>query len=252
MSLEVLIPKGFSATSTRLVEMLREDLDVDAYAKYTFKDYDRPRTPPTARVCWGIEGRRDGLPELNAKASTFNKIDELRRFRRAGIPAPSFWTDSCPADESLYPILGRMRCHSAGEGIVLFNNSREALNHPCEFYTRVIPSVEEYRIWVYKTKHLGSYLRTKRWPVKKTGFGRNWWNGWAFDRMDNGPAAAIEYAKIAIATMGLDFAGVDVLKGRDGHYYVLELNTSPGAETYCQRALYLLAQNIKEWYQEEG
>ena len=243
--LEVKISRGFGDTAVLLVEQLNE-LGCETAAHYTYKDFNSPHHI-TARVCWGTYGSGE-LPELNHKAATFSKLDELRTFHRRGIPAPDWWNEQ-PTDESAYPILGRQISHSEGKGIQLIETPSTIKS--ADFYTKVIPSSEEFRIWIFRDKCLGVYHREICWPIQKSGFGRNWWNGWGYVRWYNDEisSGAIDYAKQAVAAVGLDFAGVDVLQGINGRWYVLETNTAPGATGFCQYALRGWAQQVKTWYE---
>lgn len=246
--LEVLIPKGFAETSTRLVKKLVE-LGVDAKAHYTFKG--TPPSNPSARVCWGIGGYGD-VPELNKKAGLHGKRQELELFHKNGIPAPVIYSMP-PVSSSSYPILARRSQHAEGNDIKLCEDREKAQRTGADFYVGVIPSSTEYRVWVFKNVCLGVYERQKIWPVEREGFGRNWWNGYGYVRLWEGedqiPTTAIELAKKAIAAVNYDFGAVDILKGTDRRYYVLECNAAPGAEGYATRALRLLAEQVKNWYE---
>lgn len=245
--LEVLIPKGFSETSTRLVKKLVE-LGVDAQAHYTFKG--TPPKNPSARVCWGIAGYGD-VPELNRRAGSLGKRQELEVFHKNSISAPPLY-GMPPSTSSLYPILARQSMHAGGSDIILCESQLKAQRTRADFYVGVVPSSTEYRVWVFKNICLGVYERQLIWPVERQGFGRNWWNGYGYVRLwegeDQMPAAAIELAKRAIKAVNYDFGAVDVLKGTDRKYYVLECNAAPGAEGYATRALRLLAEQVKNWY----
>jgi len=48
------------------------------------------------------------------------------------------------------------------------------------------------------------------------------------------PADLLDIARIAATTVGAVFAGVDLLPGRDGHHYVLEVNAAPGWRATAQ------------------
>jgi hypothetical protein len=242
--LEILIPSGFAETSSRLADMLEEQ-GVKCQKHFTFKG--GPYKEASARVCWGLPGQGD-VPELNAKAGQRSKWQELNVLDKAGIPVPKFWLDA-PAEADSYPILGRHSSHSEGSDIQLCASKSAAQKVSCAYFTKVVESVTEYRVWVFRDECLGVYERELTHKPTKTGFGRNWATGYGYIRQySNLPHTAIDYAKQAIKAMGYDFGAVDILKGSNGRYTVLECNSAPGAEGYAQRALFLLGQQVKQWY----
>lgn len=73
---------------------------------------------------------------------------------------------------------------------------------------------------------------------------RSYDNGWVFcvDNVtfpdDNSKAAVADASVQAVEAVGLDFAAVDIILGKDGQEYVLELNTAPGLESPTILAAY--------------
>lgn len=249
--LEVLIPHGIGVpTGPKLVEDIKR-LGVDVFGRVTDTRDTAPR-PVTARVCWGISSDDGSIPELNHRQGTYNKLSAIRRFRERDIPTVRTFREP-PSDTSVYPLLYRAFHHAEGRDIKLIETPRAAERCDDGFFTQVIPNDTEYRIWIFHRYTLGCYLREKYWPVQREGFGRNWWSGWGFTILSrddsNYPRQACEYAKDAVAALGLDFGGVDIIKGNDNRLYVLEVNSAPGANGYCLRARNTLAEHIKEWYE---
>ena len=248
MSLELATPDCGVPTGPKLAQKITELGIPCAVRKLRDSEY-QPRNI-TARVLWGAQSLGSEVPELNKHQGHYNKLQALQRFQAADIPIPMYW-QSAPRDEDSYPVLARRLIHQEGNDIRLCSNREEAGNADADFFTRVVPSSSEYRIWVYKTKVLGVYLRELYWPVQRAGFGRNWWSGWGFSLVDTEQAGVgAEYAVAAVEALRLDFGGVDVLKGENGRYYVLEVNSAPGANNYCLRARNRLATEIKRWYEE--
>lgn len=247
--LEVRIVRGIGEpTGQKLVEKL-EELGVDVRGTV---GTGSSLQAAAARVYWGLPGVDYSKPALNKNACTYNKLNELEKLDSHDVPHPRFWHRP-PEAESLYPILGRQFAHSEGNGIRIYNNPEAAEGAYNDYYTKVIPSSAEWRVWVFRNQVLGAYKRNytpDRWPVQRQGFGRNWWNGYGYDLDYTLSEDAQGYAKKAIKAMKLDFGGVDLIQGENGRFYVLEVNTAPGASSFCQTALGKLAQEIKRWYDD--
>jgi hypothetical protein len=47
--------------------------------------------------------------------------------------------------------------------------------------------------------------------------------------------------------VSLDFGAVDILHGKDGHFYVLEVNTAPEVEGEGRQVIQSLADKIAAW-----
>ena len=248
--LEIRIPNGFADTPKILIEHL-EALGVDVQPHHTYRAWN-PRTAPTARVCWGICGCGDGLPELNKRAGSLGKLRELRAFHSNDISAPQWW-ESPPVDESVYPILARDSNHYLGKDIKLCKTPRDAARVSASYFTKLIPNYEEFRVWVFQNKCLGVYRVENKVDASQTLFPSG--PGWTYTRLyeeegDTIPERVIELAKAAIAAVHYDFGAVDILHGLDHRYYVLEVNSAPGVETNRQYALILLARQIAKWFKE--
>jgi glutathione synthase/RimK-type ligase-like ATP-grasp enzyme len=59
---------------------------------------------------------------------------------------------------------------------------------------------------------------------------RNLAGGFVYVAAEAGEGPPDELAIKAVAALGLDFGAVDVILGRDGQFYVLEVNTACGLE----------------------
>jgi glutathione synthase/RimK-type ligase-like ATP-grasp enzyme len=206
-------------------------------------------------VCWGAGNPVAGPRILNANCSAFNKLTQLKQLAAAGITIVPI-VETIPlwmhGRNPIFPILARKRNHVAGRDIILCRSPkgcRKALARGRAYFTRFIPSSTEFRVWVYRKRHLGTYEKVLKYPWKKKGVNRNYHNGYAFDLVKEAalPREAITIAIKAIAALGLDFGGVDILRGKDGHFYVLEVNTAPGVEGEGRQAIQLLAHRIARW-----
>ncbi len=130
-----------------------------------------------------------------------------------------------------------------GAGITLVERGVDAI--PAKLYTAQIgpaKDLREYRINIFR-----DYVVTRQKKVRV----RKWANGYnddikttnggyGFDIVDQVPLGVIPMTKKAVATLGLDFGGVDVVVYRDLPY-ILEVNTAPQLTPFtCQRLAKLL------------
>lgn len=207
----------------------------------------------TGVVCWGV-GYNGAEPTLNARASSANKLQQLQKFKDGGLLTVPYFT-TLPASAEAYPVLGRNFRHHGGTDIRLILEPEMAAIFPkADFYTGYVPRATEYRCWVYRRRHLATYQKRLVRPeeaLRRNRVGANHRNGYAFLLMNSQlvPEGLREIAAKACDVLGLDFGAVDVLKGVDGAFYLLELNTAPGAESADRAGLKSLAEKIQKWQQ---
>lgn len=202
---------------------------------------------PEAVVCYGV-GDQSELKGINKNLPP-NKAFELGVLWRAKVKVPG----SSENDEDLsYPFLGRSFKHSRGLDIKLYRNQHDlVLKGFCDYYVELIPSETEFRTWIFRDHHLGTYEKVKvREPERKYrhNFGRSYRLGYAFQlvRKEALHPEVVEIAKAAVKALELDFGAVDILWG-DGKATVLEVNTAPGVEGEGRQAIQKLAENISRW-----
>jgi glutathione synthase/RimK-type ligase-like ATP-grasp enzyme len=164
-----------------------------------------------------------------------------------------FYTPTYPLDKLAFPVLARNRKHHGGTDIIYCKNrfaARRALKRGRAYFTRYIPSKTEYRVWVYRGRHLGTYEKVLARPEEKHKLiGRNYGNGYAFQLVsEHGvPRASVDLAINALNVLRLDFGGVDVLIGNNAQAYILEVNTAPGVEGPGRQVIQALARRIAKW-----
>jgi len=100
-------------------------------------------------------------------------------------------------------------------------------------YVRYVPKQDEYRVHVAFGRVIAVQRKARRTDVENPNWQiRNHANGFVFAREGvQAPIAVIDQAVAAVAAMGLDFGGVDVIwNDRRRAAYVLEINTACGLE----------------------
>jgi hypothetical protein len=163
-----------------------------------------------------------------------------------------------PPNTIRFPVLARKLRHTGGKDIRICLNAREAaqwLLEGWDFLSPVVPSRGEFRVWIYRRRHLASYEKVlvhpewRRRYKKVRQFGRSYRLGWTTrlvpsEQVDR---AVVDIASRAVEALGMDFGAVDVLIGEDGVPHVLEVNSAPGATEGSRFALNALADKIARW-----
>lgn len=211
--------------------------------------------PPTAIICYGRSTPLGDVPALNARCSLLDKMEQGQRlFERMPdnalpICVPPFreYTAFAP-----FPWLARKRVHSRGRDIMPVLESWQIaarIAAGAEFFTPYLPSIREFRTWVYRKRHLGTYEKMLTEPERFTKLGRNRANGFTFSHResDSVPQPLKEVACRAVAVLDLDFGAVDILETPDHQYKVLEVNSAPGVSDEHRRVIQGLAHRIVRW-----
>lgn len=199
-------------------------------------------------INWGSSGFTRSLTYenelLNSPDAVANAVNKLQAFKcmdgHTSIPP---WTDD--REEALEwfirgmldPIVIRHKLtgHS-GDGIQLFEEEQRYTDPfpVAPLYTKYIKKRQEYRLHVFRDKVFFTQRKARNKDVPDENVNwqiRNHANGFIFAHqgVDCGPQAE-QYAVAAVRSLGLDFGAVDIIKGVDDRWYVLEVNTACGLE----------------------
>ncbi len=120
---------------------------------------------------------------------------------------------------------------NSGAGLSIVDKSEDLVDAP--LYTQYIKKRDEFRVHVAFNRVIDYQRKARRLDGEEHNPRiRNWDNGYVFIRDGvNTPPAVLEAATQAVAGLGLDFGGVDVIwNERAQKAYVLEVNTAPGLE----------------------
>lgn len=215
---------------------------------------------------WGVSYHGD-KPALNAQVNEFDKYVAFERFGIRGVPCPrivSLHDASNTCGHDLYlekvpnlPWLARKRHHVKGKDIVVcenlldVRNVLEAKEH--DFFSVFIPTQTEYRVWVIRDQAIATYEKTFKGKGEYEGFMRNRRFGFKFEKRDNlrGLRKLEEPCVKAVAALNMDFGGVDVILGKDGKFYVLEVNTMMHIDSVKRSSGIRLAAHISRWAEEQ-
>lgn len=209
---------------------------------------------PDVEICYGV-GYNGPHPALNASCSRYNKLEQAKLLREGlGLGGLIVLTDPLEAERQAAhsPMFARTLVHSKGRDIRVVLEPwqvRPLLAAGSAFFTVHEPSVREFRTWVYRKRHLGTYEKALTRPQDCKRLGRNYDNGFDFNGVDNDavPEALKEISRKAIALLGLDFGAVDLLQRADGSYCVLEVNSAPGVSHERRRVIQGLATRVSRW-----
>lgn len=203
-------------------------------------------------VNWGLS--YDGPQKaLNANAGKLDKLQQAVELVSVGGPIPTGANPMNP-EAMRYPLLGRTLSHSGGTDIRIAFGPEDVPNciaAGSQFFVPYIRSTKEYRVWIYRRRHLGTYEKWLAYPRKFKGIGRNYENGWAFRLVtaEAVPRQAVELSARAVAALDLDFGAVDIIQGVDGVFHVLEVNSAPGVEGSERQVIRNLADRIAKWHE---
>jgi len=196
----------------------------------------RPRRDDVI-INWGSSNDYDsGLASIinrpAAVATAANKLRSFEALRQAGVRIPDFWTSAQDVPDDAFPCVCRtiLSGHS-GAGIHMAATRDELVRAP--LYVKYVPKQDEYRVHVAFGRVIAVQRKARRTDVENPNWQiRNHANGFVFAREGVvAPDDVIAQAVAAVAAMGLDFGGVDVIwNNRRNEAYVLEINTACGLE----------------------
>ena len=189
-------------------------------------------------VNWGASDCPDFAPATTLNRNVARASCKLATFQMlevVGVDIPPFATSEqevCDKDFK-FPVVCRtkLRGHS-GDGIVIANNPEELVQAP--LYTQYVKKKDEYRVQVLGGKAFFIQRKARKLDVENPDWQvRNLAGGFVF--VEEGavvaPKAVIDNAVRAVAALGLDFGGVDVIWNEaEEKAYVLEINCACGLE----------------------
>jgi glutathione synthase/RimK-type ligase-like ATP-grasp enzyme len=168
-----------------------------------------------------------------------NKLEDLRTLRRAGVRVPPFTFNKDTAIVFMQKpgniVVGRPSYHRGGSDFRLHTNVMSLSNDIIStHWLKYINIYKEFRIHVFNGRVIGISRKTDEQVEDRilNKYCRNHTNGWRFVlcdllRIDSLPQRmAINTCQI----LNMQWGAVDIILGRDGKYYVLEVNSAPSLE----------------------
>lgn len=199
-------------------------------------------------INWGCSKLLNNMHKgyiLNHPRAVANAINKLRTFQilqERDVPVPDYTTDKQKANEWLslgHKVVCRLNLSSHGGDDIVVVRSNESLPD-APLYTKYHKKKHEFRVHVFKDKVIAySEKKMKRESPPTNNLIRNHDNGWVFCitnilHRDDVKQSAIN----AVAALGLDFGGVDVILS-DDKPIVLEINTAPGIDAPTTMTAYI-------------
>lgn len=176
-------------------------------------------------------------PSLNSAEAlkrSINKLSCFRYLREQGFDAiPDYWTNASDIPASAFPIFCRTEVEGRdGSGIVVATSRSELVD--AKLYTRRV-SGTEYRVTVFQGEVTDIQTKLPRNGVQTLSYDvKTYANGWGFQRKPvekHVEEIITSLAADAIRTLGLDFAGCDIVYDMLAQRaYLLEVNSAMGLE----------------------
>lgn len=212
-------------------------------------------------LCWGATaptwGRRlNGCVVLNhwdATNNARNKINAHRLFAEKKVRGPQFTITKKDAQDWLKKGYGVVSYNSptgqGGQGVRFTGPDSPNKLPDAALYTRYIKKQAEYRVHVFRGKVIDVTQKARSSSAEQVDNQiRNIDHGWIFKRHGITVPKDVETQAIAaVAALGLDFGGVDVIWNDQGKKaFVLEVNTAPGIEgTTLERYITAIKEALK-------
>lgn len=197
-----------------------------------------PAWPSTKRLQERLKSLK-GEP-LHYGGGGCDGLEQLKRFREAGILCPTFTTNIEEAKSWVRAgevVWGRKRHHTQGLDIVgagyrRWGRGREVWNPKWlrrEFWVKVIPNIiNEYRQHVFNEFAIRRGKKVQTGDPTRQLLVRSRKNNW---HLDYGPFEAPkglrEIAKTAVKSLNYLMGAVDIIETLDHKLYVLEVNSAP-------------------------
>lgn len=208
-------------------------------------------------VRWGRSYGYD-KPALNAHVNQFDKYEAFFPMAKLDVSVPSVFSmqdfvSTLPQYLPAFPWLARKRHHVKGKDIEVIKTYKEAqvikFAGTHDFFSVWIPTKTEYRVWVFQDQVLAVYEKTFKGEGEYDGFMRNRRFGFKFEKRDDlrGVKSLVKNSINAVKAINMDFGAADVLEGKDGKFYVLEVNSMPHIDSTERSSGIRLAAAMSKW-----
>ena len=180
-------------------------------------------------------GRTDmsGRANLNERLIN-NKYTQIIKFKESGLRAPNVslidWNRS---RAYTYPVIARKYFHCKGKEAIFLKNrvswlrrrKRVATRH---YFIQYIPKETEFRVHVCGNGVIGISTKTPAGDMQQHPHIWSRDRGWYQIEYNGQHNNALRDLGIrAVRALNYDFGAVDIMLGRDGQFYLLEVNSAP-------------------------
>jgi glutathione synthase/RimK-type ligase-like ATP-grasp enzyme len=214
-------------------------------------------------IRWGCTVDVPSRNVLNI-AGALHQVNDKLNFREtldnAELCPPTYFSEREARKNATFPIVIRPRNHSRGRNFYICDDVEQlsdtwwtlSVKHgESDLYASdLIDKAAEYRVFVVSGRAVSVAEKT---PGNPDDVAWNVAKGGRFDnvRFDAWPLKVVRYAIEAFNLTSLDFGGVDVMVGKDGEVYVIEINsapslTSPYRQSTMAKAFDYIVENGKD------
>lgn len=214
-------------------------------------------------ICWGMSTQKG--PSINGNVNRYDKLTAFEAFRAVGIACPVTFSVDDGFTHCFHsykhlpelPWLARKVHHTKGRDIRVCRTREGVLgtsyNKRHDFFSVFIPTKTEYRAWVWRKRLLTAHEKVWKGQGEFQGYIRNHRFGFQFQKREElrEDPRFVEPCVNAVKALELDFGAVDLLEGKDGKLYVLEVNTTPAIDSVERSTGIRLARAISRWAEDK-
>jgi len=199
-------------------------------------------------LCYGLPCSPEQI-NLNAQCG-LDKITRMQLMQDQNVQVVPWFTGINAPTTIKFPLLARKTHGHGGTDLMPVFEPQEIpwrIAAGWDWFSSYVPVQEEYRVWMFQGILIDTFKKVMRRPQEYQYLGRNFRNGFEFELCEAfNPATQL--AQAAIKAIGLDFGAVDMIHGRDGSMYILEVNTAPGViRSGAQNTLRKFASHVQTW-----
>lgn len=198
--------------------------------------------PRNAKVIpWGFVDDCEVIANKpDAVTLSSSKYNARMAIEKAGVRIPRCWmVGNVPAD-AVFPLIVRPTHHFAGRNFFVVENRNGLRQHEGCYASEVVDKSRELRLHVFN----GAVIGIQEKPISEDIRANLAVNGdpWRVIGPSDCPKIAFDYSIKSVEAVGLTFGAVDIIRSKDGKWFVLEINTAP--QISSQYVLRKYAQSI--------
>ena len=219
--------------------------------KCVYSNKDELRSPSRRHVRWGSRARTsaNGINSLAGVRLASNKLLAIVQLNRQGVLTPRlFSAESFFETTNVRRIFRQSSRQNANDRpyFVEIDKYPDPVRAAVfDYALEHIPSDHEYRVYMFGGESIMIEEKVPAAGYDPSPDVRSYSHGWTAEGLNVEPChGLIETAARAVTALGLHFGAVDILHGRDGRLFVLEVNTAPALEP---REAMLFAKAFVKW-----